>query len=95
MSRDGQQWTTSLNMAEVFRKNHGKIIGKIEDAQCSQEFNQANFGLVEYQDRKGEMRPMYEMTKDGFSFIAMGFTGKKAAQFKEAYIGCSLFWGSK
>jgi len=30
--------------------------------------------------------PMYEMTRDGFSFLVMGFTGAKAAQFKEAYI---------
>ncbi|HGJ5890835.1 MAG TPA: Rha family transcriptional regulator [Arsenophonus apicola] len=29
---------------------------------------------------------MYEMTKNGFIFLVMGFTGKKAAQFKEAYI---------
>ncbi|EBA6490188.1 Rha family transcriptional regulator, partial [Salmonella enterica] len=41
---------------------------------------------VEYIDAKGEKRPMYEMTKDGFVFLVMGFTGKKAAAFKEAYI---------
>jgi len=29
---------------------------------------------------------MYEMTKDGFAFLVMGFTGAKAAAFKEAYI---------
>ncbi|WP_341538063.1 Rha family transcriptional regulator [Sodalis glossinidius] len=42
--------------------------------------------LVDYVDAKGEKRPMFEMTKDGFVFIVMGFTGKKAAAFKEAYI---------
>ena len=30
---------------------------------------------------------MYEMTRDGFVYLAMGFTGKKAAEFKERYIG--------
>ncbi|WP_249411562.1 Rha family transcriptional regulator [Marinomonas sp. A3A] len=29
---------------------------------------------------------MYRITRDGFVFLAMGFTGTKAAQFKEAYI---------
>ena len=53
---------------------------------CSVDFNQANFGLVTYQDAKGEQRPMYYMTRDGFTFLAMGFTGKIAAKFKEAYI---------
>lgn len=36
-----------------------------------------------YTDTKGEKRPMYEITKDSFMFLVMGFTGKKAAQFKE------------
>ena len=67
--RDGQQWTTSLNMAEVFRKKHGKVIGKIEDIQCSQVFSRANFGLTEYEDSHGRKQPMYEMTRDGFSFF--------------------------
>ncbi|HHL2105229.1 TPA: Rha family transcriptional regulator [Escherichia coli] len=30
--------------------------------------------------------PCYQITRDGFAFLAMGFTGKRAAQFKEAYI---------
>lgn len=36
--------------------------------------------------KKGEKRPMYYLTRDGFTFLAMGFTGRVAAQFKEAYI---------
>jgi phage regulator Rha-like protein len=32
------------------------------------------------------MSKAYTMTRDGFTFLAMGFTGKKAAGFKEAYI---------
>lgn len=48
--------------------------------------NQRNFTLVEYTDAKGESRPMYELTRDGFTLLAMGFTGKKALEFKLAYI---------
>ena len=39
-----------------------------------------------YKDAKGELRPMYYLTRDGFTFLAMGFTGKVAAKFKENYI---------
>jgi Rha family phage regulatory protein len=60
---------SELYEIEVFRKKHGKIIGKIEDIQCSQGFSQANFGLAEYEDSHGRKQPMYEMTRDGFSFF--------------------------
>jgi phage regulator Rha-like protein len=42
--------------------------------------------LVTYADAKGELRKEYQITKDGFAFLVMGFTGKVAAKFKEAYI---------
>lgn len=76
--RDGKQWTTSLNVADVFGKDHGKIIRDIENLECSQQFNRANFGLIDYVDSRGRTQPMYEMTRDGFSFLVMGFTGAKA-----------------
>lgn len=78
--------TNSLKVAEVFAKRHTNILRAIESLDCSSEFNELNFEPVEYKDAKGESRPMYEMTKDGFIFLVMGFTGVKAAQFKEAYI---------
>ncbi|CAK6615137.1 TPA: Rha family transcriptional regulator [Providencia stuartii] len=78
--------TSSLDVANYFNKLHKNVIQKIQSIECSEEFNQLNFKLVDYIDAKGEKRPMYEMTKDGFVFLVMGFTGKKAAQFKEAYI---------
>lgn len=54
--------------------------------------NAPNFGLVKmfeessYVDKKGETRPMYLMNRDGFMLLVMGFTGKKALQFKLAFI---------
>jgi len=42
--------------------------------------------FVDYVDGKGEKRSMWEITKDNFMFLVMGFTGKRAAQIKEAYI---------
>ena len=78
--------TTSLKVAEAFNKQHRDVIRKLKCLECSDEFNARNFTHVEYRDKKGELRKAYEMTKDGFMFLVMGFTGKKAAQIKEAYI---------
>lgn len=84
--QNDQVKTSSLKVAELFGKQHKNVLQKLESLDCSSEFNGLNFQLVEYLDNKGESRPMYEMTKDGFIFLVMGFTGAKAAQIKEAYI---------
>lgn len=80
--------TTSLKVAEFFGKNHRDVLRDIRNvmANCSESFNERNFALVEYVDPKGESRPMYAMTKDGFTMLAMGYTGEKAMRLKEAYI---------
>lgn len=83
---DGQITTTSLQIAEHFGKAHNLVLRTIRNLECSREFNQCNFAPVEYLDAKGEKRPCYRITRDGFVFLAMGFTGKEAAQWKEAYI---------
>lgn len=78
--------TSSLMVAEYFGKRHCDVLRSISMLECSTEFNQRNFASVTYQDAKGEQRPMHYLTRDGFTFLAMGFTGKVAAKFKEAYI---------
>ena len=83
---NNQITTTSTDLAKYFGKRHADVIRRVENLGCSAEFNERNFALVEYEDGKGESRPMYRITRDGFVFLAMGFTGTKAAQFKEAYI---------
>lgn len=78
--------TTSLDISRNFGKKHAHILRDIKNLECSKEFNESNFGLVYYTDAKGEQRPMYEITRDGFVFLCMGFTGAAAAQWKERYI---------
>ena len=78
--------TSSIHVANVFGKMHKEVLRRISSLDCSKDFNERNFTPVEYLDGKGEKRPAYEMTKDGFVFLVMGFTGKKASRFKEAYI---------
>ena len=71
----GKQWTTSLNIAEVFGKEHRHILDKIENLECSQQFAETNFRLGQYADKNNQMRKMYDITRDGFTFLAMGFIG--------------------
>ncbi len=78
--------TTSLKVAEHFGKRHDRVLRAINNLECSPEFTESNFGVSEYKDASGKSNPYYEMTKDGFTFLAMGFTGKEAAKWKEAYI---------
>lgn len=85
-TQDDQITTTSRKIAELFGKRHADVLRRIDNLDCSVDFNQRNFSLVEYIDEKGEKRPEFEITKDGTVFLIMGFTGKKAADFKEAYI---------
>lgn len=83
---NGRAVTTSVAVAEYFGKRHDNVIQKIKLLDCSSEFNALNFKDVTYTDAKGEKRPAYQITKNGFVFLVMGFTGKRAAQFKETYI---------
>ena len=83
---DSQIITTSMKVAEFFGKQHKDVLRRIRDLGCSPEFNERNFAPVEYLDQKGERRPAYEMTKDGFVLLVMGYSGAKAMRIKEAYI---------
>ena len=83
-----QPMTDSFRVAERFGKQHKNVLRAIQNLECSPEFAKRNFELCfkisELQN--GKPQPYYKMTKDGFTFIAMGFTGKEAAKFKEDYI---------
>ncbi|HCM2546703.1 TPA: Rha family transcriptional regulator [Salmonella enterica subsp. enterica serovar Durban] len=83
---NGRAVTTSVAVAEYFRKMHKDVLKKIDNLDCSPEFTERNFAPSEYTDSTGRKLPAYQITKNGFVFLVMGFTGKKAAAFKEAYI---------
>ena len=85
---NGQAITTSLQVAEYFDKQHKNIIQSINNLnlQLDKEFNELNFQRVKYFDAKGEERTYYNLTRDAFTLLAMGFTGAKALQFKLAFL---------
>lgn len=87
ISKTNHLVTDSRHVAEYFGKRHDNVIRAIKSLGCSSEFNRLNFEGVHYHDTKGEVRQAYQMTKDGFMFLVMGFTGKRSAEIKERYIG--------
>jgi Rha family phage regulatory protein len=77
---------TSLDVAETFEKEHRRVLQDIRDLKCSEEFRLHNFVQSSYVNEQGHNQSMFIMTKDGFTLLAMGYTGEKAMKFKEAYI---------
>lgn len=73
--------TTSIKVAKYFKKEHETVINEIENLDCSELFKSENFFKHLEKDNT-----YFTMTKDGFTFLVMGYTGKKASKFKEEYI---------
>lgn len=78
--------TTSLIVADNFGKRHDNVVRDIEQLiENTKEFNALNFEATSY-TVKNKTHKAYEMDRDGFTLLAMGFTGTKALQFKIQYI---------
>jgi len=84
--KDGQPFCSSRQVAETFEKRHDSVLRDIQNMDCSDSFRLHNFVESSYKNMQNKKQPEYLMTKDGFVFLAMGYRGKKAAAFKEAYI---------
>lgn len=85
----GQAMASSLDVAAYFGKRHDNVLRDIVNLLKIEEiktFANNNFTPSEYLDARGRTYPVYLMTKDGFTLLAMGFTGPKALEFKLAYI---------
>ena len=78
--------TDTLRVAKHFHKRHADVLRTYDSRECSAEFSQRNFAPAEYVDAQGKLRRMVQMTKDGFMFLVLGFTGSEAALIKEAFI---------
>ncbi|RMR77197.1 hypothetical protein ALP82_200158 [Pseudomonas savastanoi pv. fraxini] len=86
----GQPMTTSVDIASHFGKRHDNVIKAIRNLECGADFHALHFEetIQIIPGPKGANReePAYRMTRDGFTFLCMGFTGKEAARWKVAYI---------
>ena len=96
---DGKAYCTSLQVAEHFDKQHFHVIRDIEDviAQVIETSEKSKNGCTANLFKKSEYsyannlgaqvkKPMYYLSEQGFTLLAMGYTGAKAMQFKLAYM---------
>lgn len=86
---DGHPATISREIAHYFRKRHDNVIRDIRSIMdnCPEEFTAFNFEVSNYLDQIGRSLPMYIIFHDGFTLLAMGYTGPEAIHFRLAYIG--------
>ncbi|BEK33210.1 Rha family transcriptional regulator [Campylobacter jejuni] len=82
---DNKVFTDSLFIAEVFEKNHAHILRDIKN-MCDDEFKTLNFKEANYKASNGKTNPCYNLTRDAFSLLVMGFTGQKAYKWKILFI---------
>ncbi len=81
----------SLFVAKFFEKRHDHVLRDIAKITApksglSDDFRLLNFKESTYKDETGRKLPCYEMTRDGFTMLVMGYTGTRAMKFKEMYI---------
>lgn len=86
---DRQAVTTSLKASESFGNYHRLVLAAIVDLMSSAE----NYAVLKkyfidgsYTASNGKTNPMYYMNVDGFTYVAVGFTGKRRLQFNFQYI---------
>lgn len=78
----------SREIAANFGKRHKNVLRDIDElrSRVGDEFDRLNFEPVEYVDEKGRNYRRFNLTRDGFSMLAMGFTGQDAIAWKMKYI---------
>lgn len=84
-----QAITSSLLIAEKFGKEHKNVMQSIRNLIGGTAENSAIVEMFQesrYLNEQNKEQPMFLMNRDGFTLLAMGFTGKKAMQFKLEYI---------
>ena len=82
----GAAFCSSRQVAETFGKRHANVLRDVQDLDCSDNFRELNFEFSSYASEQKKKLPLVYMTKDGFTFLVMGYRGKRAAAFKESYI---------
>lgn len=86
ISENGQVVVSSREVAENFRKEHRNVIQSIENISAENSAVTQMFFKTTYTAGTGKSYPMYLMNRDGFTLLAMGFTGKEALEWKLKYI---------
>lgn len=86
--KDGVPMASSRKVAEVFEKRHNNVLRDI-DRLIETGYSELSSLFTEgaaYNDKARKDVRFFLMTRDGFSLLAMGFTGKRALEFKLGFI---------
>lgn len=85
---NGKPMTTSVAVADYFERQHKHVLDSIREilGAVPETFSQPNFRPSTYTDSRGQTRPCYFLSRSGFAMTALGFTGKKALDFRRSYI---------
>jgi Rha family phage regulatory protein len=84
---NGHAKTNTLLIATAFGKQHKNVLQSVEALQVSESFRKLNFQPSTYEVENSQKKyPMYEVTRDGWMMLVMGFTGKEATRVKEQFI---------
>lgn len=78
--------TNSLLVAEKFGKRHADVIRSIDNMIVADAKLRSLFISATYDDEQGKPRVMYIMNRDGFTLLAMGFTGKVVLRRFKAFL---------
>lgn len=82
-----QAVTSSLDVAETFNKKHQHVLRDIDELREGvQKWTDLFFETTYTHEQNKQQYRQYLMNRDGFTLLAMGFTGKEALQFKLKYI---------
>lgn len=84
----GKVTVSSKQIADHFGKVHRQVLRDIRQLikDAGDEFGALNFVPSSYTSLQNKELPCYILSRDGFSLLAMGFTGKKAIEWKVKYI---------
>ena len=85
-TQNGEPVASSRDVAKRFGKEHKDVLRAIKSITAQNCAVTQMFYQSEYTAGTGKKYPMYLMNRDGFSLLAMGFTGKEAVQWKLKYI---------
>ncbi|PKG37712.1 Rha family transcriptional regulator [Psychromonas sp. Urea-02u-13] len=90
LNQDNSITTTSKVIADSFDKEHRHVMVRIrniiEDLEASGKRGDVYFKITSYTSDQNKELPCYEMNRDGFTLVAMGFTGSDALQWKIGYL---------
>lgn len=79
--KDGKVFANSRDVAEFFGKRHADVLRDIDNLRTASEEAERNFALCPYQaEVGGRLYRAFDMTRDGFTLLAIGFTGKRALE---------------